>query len=178
MPCREAWCCKREDRNSLIPIPRQIYNIIKTKMKAQIAVLNQQPQILWRYSSWQLRLDNSFTRMILLHQPKKVRQGGSYISSDWKEEITFFFPPDFLPTNNILKTNSFRVWLSLGYSWLPNNNNKKTQHTPPQKKNPTQNKTPHPPNNDKKSQTREAFIWRNIYIHTHNGIHIGHVPWV
>lgn len=131
MPCREAWCCKREDRNLLILIPRQIYNKIKPKMKVQIAVLNQQPKILWRYSSWQLRFNKSFARVILLHQPKKGETRWQF-SLLWLEKVTFF-PPDFLPMNIILKMDIFRVQLSLGYSWLPN-----------QKKNQPQTKTKKP----------------------------------
>lgn len=128
MPCRAAQCCKSEDRNLLILIPRQIYNKIKTKMKVQIAVLNQQPQILWSYSSWQLWLHKSFARVILLHQPQKgeIRQQFYLLWLEGRNH--FLFPLNLLPINMILKTNSFRVWFSLRYSWLFNKKQNQT-HT-------------------------------------------------
>lgn len=39
------------------------------------------------------------------------------------------FPPNLLPTNMILKTNCFRDWLSLGYSWLFNKKTKPNTHS-------------------------------------------------
>lgn len=42
MPCREAGCCKRGDKNSLILILWQIYNTIKTN-KDESANSNSKP---------------------------------------------------------------------------------------------------------------------------------------
>lgn len=50
-------------------------------MKVQIAIQNQQPQ---NHFNWQLRLDKSFTRVILLHQFLKAREDGNNLLSDWK----------------------------------------------------------------------------------------------